>query len=297
LAQKTRGRVKVALSGDGGDELFGGYDRYRAMWLGESFRRMPRALRAIAVNKLWQRIPGTHPKSRAARAKRLLGSLDVPPAQRYAAYMRLFDEPVIHSLLRGGERDGAGDVASAQWLTGIFQALSGGRDPVRTAMAVDRITYLPEDLLTKVDRSSMLHALEVRSPFMDAELVRFAAGLGTSDLFGKPTGAAAFMNSALRSRSRGKRILREAFAAELPGFVFQRRKMGFAVPVGEWLRGELRPLLRESLAAADSFATQHLMTGTIDKMIADHESRRADHSQRLYALLMLELWWRSTKVP
>src|SRR4029079_3931432 len=108
-----------------------------------------------------------------------------------------------------------------------------GRHVVEAAVAVDRETYLPGDLLTKVDRCSMLHALEVRSPFMDHELVQFAAGLTTDQLL----------------QSGPKRMLREAFAKDLPDFVFKRKKMGFAVPIGEWFRGELRPILRDNLFA------------------------------------------------
>jgi asparagine synthase (glutamine-hydrolysing) len=160
-------------------------------------------------------------------------------------------------------------------------------------MALDRITYLPEDLLTKVDRSSMLHALEVRNPFMDHELVHFAAGLGTEHLFGQPSSAAGFMKS--RMTARGKRLLREAFAADLPEFVFKRPKSGFAVPIGEWFRGELRELLHDAVMSRSGFAYQHFMTGVIEKMMNEHEGGRADHSQRLYALLMLELWWQSTR--
>ena len=99
-------------------------------------------------------------------------------------------------------------------------------DPVRAAAATDRAMYLPDDLLTKVDRASMLHALEVRSPFMDPDVVTFAAGLTTDQLL----------------KGGPKRMLREAFADDLPAWVFKRKKMGFAVPIGEWFRGELRAI-------------------------------------------------------
>jgi len=89
-----------------------------------------------------------------------------------------------------------------------------------------------------------------------------------------------------------KVILRDAFAADLPPSVFKRRKMGFAVPIGQWFRGELKSLLHDSLTAGDSFAATHLDRPTIAKILTDHDTEQADHSQRLYALLMLELWWR-----
>ena len=139
------------------------------------------------------------------------------------------------------------------------------------------MTYLPDDLLTKVDRCSMLHALEVRSPFMDPDVVRFAAGLRTSHLLaGGP-----------------KRMLRDAFAADLPAWVFRRKKMGFAVPIGEWLRADLRPMLNDLLFAADAFAAGRFARPVLEEMVRNHQSGREDHSQRLYALLMLELWWKA----
>ncbi len=151
-------------------------------------------------------------------------------------------------------------------------------DVVLASLATDRGTYLPFDLLAKVDRCSMAHALEVRSPFMDHELVQFAAGLTTDQLL----------------KGGPKRMLREAFAADLPDFVFKRKKMGFAVPIGDWLRNELRPMLHDHLFAANSFARAALpdliADSVVRRLIDEHESHRVDHSQRLYALLMLELW-------
>jgi asparagine synthase (glutamine-hydrolysing) len=125
----------------------------------------------------------------------------------------------------------------------------------------------------------MLHALEVRSPFMDHELVRFAAGLTTDQLL----------------KGGPKRMLREAFAQDLPAWVFKRKKMGFAVPIGEWFRRELRPMLHDHLFAADSFANSHFNMSVVRRLVDEHEQERTDHSQRLYALLMLELWWRISK--
>ncbi len=161
----------------------------------------------------------------------------------------------------------------------LYKLLLKTRDVVPAALALDRITYLPYDLLTKLDRCSMLHALEVRSPFMDHQLVQFAAGLTTDQLL----------------KGGPKRMLREAFADDLPAWVFRRKKMGFAVPIGEWFRKELRPMLRDSLFAADSFASSHFNKAVVQRLVEEHEQMKVDHSQRLYALLMLELWWNTVK--
>jgi asparagine synthase (glutamine-hydrolysing) len=286
LARETRRHVKVALSGDGGDELFGGYDRYRAMRISERLRRVS------GVSRLAKVLPAGHPKSRLSRAKRLLAGMDQPAERRYLQYLAVFDDPTIEDLT-GEPLYGDAEVRAVMQKAGLSPPSVDGRNvlppeavyfltfqmrrgPVEAALALDRVGYLPDDLLTKVDRASMLHALEVRSPFMDHELVQFAAGLTTDQLL----------------KGGPKRMLREAFAQDLPAWVFKRKKMGFAVPIGEWFRAELRPMLRDHLFAADSFARGHFQMKTVERLVDEHETQRVDHSQRLYALLMLELWWK-----
>jgi asparagine synthase (glutamine-hydrolysing) len=265
LAAQIRPYVKVALSGDGGDELFGGYDRYRAMSLTLGSNRM---LRLAA--RLSRALPETHPKSQLSRAKRLLASAGLADADRYAQYVALFQSPLLYELYPTVYP------TSRHFVRETFERLAYSRDPVQTALATDRVTYLPEDLLNKVDRASMLHALEVRSPFMDHDLVRLTANLPPDLLF----------------KGGPKRLLREAFAPDLPDFVFKRRKMGFAVPIGDWLNTTLRPMLLDSLGASNSFAAAHFSTNVWRRMVEEHHSGKMNHSQRLYALLMLELWWK-----
>ncbi len=268
LSRQTRQSVKVALSGDGGDELFGGYDRYRAMAFTERWAGMLGGPVRSVVSKL----PGTHPKAFTTRLKRMLAGVDLPPPARYASYQRLFDARQLQKLISAAFLEQTN--LSAQWLVLEFDRWTAGRDVVQTALAVDRSTYLPHDLLTKLDRASMLHALEVRSPFMDPDLVRFAAGLNAKMLLdGGP-----------------KRLLRKAFSSDLPRRVFSRPKMGFAVPMGHWLRGPLRSLLHDALFAQQSFCSTHFARPAVERMIEQHEHKEVDHSQRLYALLMLELW-------
>lgn len=269
LARETRRHVKVALSGDGGDELFGGYDRYRAMVLGQRLRAAGSPLPWLAAAPLLRVMKEGHSKSRRERARRFAASLALSPARRYASYRRLFDASVLSRLFHP-------PVSQALLSCDRVVASFGPGGPLRAALASDQMLYLPDDLLTKVDRCSMQFALEVRSPFMDHHLVRFARGLSRSELLG----------------GGPKRMLREAFAADLPEWVFRRRKMGFAVPIGRWLRDELREMLREHLFAGNSFASTHFAPWLLERLVHEHESNRVDHSQRLYALLMLELWWR-----
>ena len=203
LSREVARRVKVALGGDGGDELFGGYDRYRALAVTQRLRLLGK------VKPLAGLLPGRHPKSVGTRLRRLFASADLPAAERYAAYLRIFSTEQAAELWPDGPRVPVYELA--------------GDDLIAAAAALDRATYLPGDLLTKVDRCSMLHGLEVRSPFMDRDLVQFATTLRGRDLV---------------RGGRGKALLRAAFAGDLPPEVFRRRKMGFAAPVGDWLRRE-----------------------------------------------------------
>ena len=270
LSRETRKHVTVALSGDGGDELFGGYDRYVAM---QKATRVPRAIGALIAPLARPFLRG-HPKSTLTRAARFASTLALSPAARYDQLMRVFDDATIDALI------GATDQRLRRNVRDVFEhEFERTGNVVRAALATDRVTYLPDDLLTKTDRCSMLHGLEVRSPFMDHELVGLAAQLTEDQLLGGGKGGGK------------KRMLREAFASELPASVFARKKMGFAVPIGEWFRGPLRSFLRDHLFAADSFARGHFAMPVVERLVDEHETQRRDHSQRLYALLMLELWW------
>jgi asparagine synthase (glutamine-hydrolysing) len=274
LSRETRKCVKVALSGDGGDELFGGYDRYRALQLSSRIRRITTPVPWWVLSPLAKLLPSSHPKSRTARIKRFVESLGQPAEQRYAGYLRLMSNQLIASLMAGGPFGGSASPSHGTGVNGnLFKFWS--KEPVLAAMAWDRRFYLPDDLLTKVDRCSMMHGLEVRSPFMDHELVQFAAGLTTDQLL----------------KGGPKRMLREAFKDDLPAWVFKRKKMGFAVPIGDWFRGPLRAMLRDTLFSSHAFGRSHFDMKVVERLVEEHETFRVDHSQRLYALLMLELWW------
>lgn len=276
LAQQTRRHVTVVLGGDGGDELFGGYDRYRALRAVERLRAVPPAVLS-GVARLSRLLGEPHRKSMRSKLRRLGESLDDSAAERYGSYMRLFTQRQIAALFPPGTlaQEDPGRIAG-RW----FNAYLVNRDVVAAAAALDRVTYLPGDLLVKLDRCSMLYALEVRSPFMDADLLRFSSTLGAHGLL---------------DRAGGKRLLRDAFSRSLPQSVFRRPKMGFAVPIGSWFRTSLREMLIDSLERQDGFCRTHFSFSPIAAMLDAHLSGRADHSHRLYALLMLELWWRDLR--
>jgi asparagine synthase (glutamine-hydrolysing) len=266
LSEQTRQHVKVVLSGDGGDELFGGYERYRAIKYSVP-RPIRPVLRAIATS-----LPGANPKSFGARFKRFAAAMDMPPHRRYAEYTSMFDLPDLIGLQRQ-------NIYFRDLIAETYQRLMKPRDLVQTALATDRLTYLPDDLLTKVDRASMLHGLEVRSPFMDHELVHAAAGMLSWQL----------------TRGGPKRMLRKAFARDLPPSVFKRPKMGFAVPLGQWLRTSLRPMMNDLLTSSDSFVANNFDVASVARLMEEHQLGGIDHSQKLYGLVMLEVWWRQQK--
>jgi asparagine synthase (glutamine-hydrolysing) len=277
LCREVRGVVKVALGGDGADELFGGYDRYRAMHIASGLDRTPDLVRRAAAAEIWQKLPGTHPKSLMSKIKRFLRTADSTPVHRYMKIMSIFSSKQISGLFS----DNSDRRTSSDWqfAVSVVSQMAEARGAAPLALAVDRVTYLPGDLLTKVDRCSMLHGLEVRSPFMDHELVQFAAGLTTDQLL----------------KGGPKRMLREAFKDDLPAWVFKRKKMGFAVPIGDWFRGPLRGMLRDTLFSSHAFGRSHFDMKVVERLVEEHESKRVDHSQRLYALLMLELWWNTAR--
>lgn len=277
VSQLTRQHVTVALSGDGGDELFAGYTRYQAVRLGSWFDRLPQALRKLAAAEFWQSLPANAgQRTLRRRFKRLVAALGQSPARRYLDWVGIFGEAARAELYSDTLLAALPDRDPAEFLLRAFDR-ARRRDEVTAASLADLVTYLPCDLLTKVDIASMANSLECRQPFLDYRLVELAAAM--------PIG--------LKLRGfRGKRILREAFGDLLPPAVFRRRKMGFGVPLEHWFRDELRDFTRDILLGPACLQRGYFRPETVRKLVDDHQSGRFDHSYRLWALLVLELWHR-----
>ncbi len=281
VAQMTRRHVTVALNGDGGDESFAGYERYLANYLAERMRLVPGV--ATAARALGRVIPDSiDPKSRARRARRFLAVASRPMAERYPRWLKMFQDeakPRLYSPEFGGQLNGH----ACESLKSLFNgsngpgALASIPHPVDAAMAIDVASYLPYDLLVKVDITSMANSLEARSPFLDHEVMEFAARLPAEIKF--------------RGR-RLKSLLKRAFADLLPPENVNRRKMGFGVPVGQWFRGPLRELLRDALLSRQSLERGYFRETEVRRLADEHLERRADNSFQLWNLLMLELWHR-----
>jgi asparagine synthase (glutamine-hydrolysing) len=271
LCKTARPHCKAALSGDGGDELFGGYDRYRAM-------------RLLSQNRGWlAALPGSvfrggHPKSRRARFGRLIAAAKSgrTPDFQYQSMIHLFDEPQIGRLVPG-----LLDYSLSDTLGVALPNWPPWDDLAHAAMRWDFEHYLPYELLRKVDRASMAVALEVRCPMLDTQVCDLAGHLPTA---------------VLMPRGRPKGLLREVAARYLPTRIVNRPKMGFAVPMGDWLRGHLRDPLHERLHDG-GLESLGLDPGELTRYFDEHQAGRADHTHRLFGLLQLSLWmtWRNTQ--
>ena len=273
VCEHARRFVTVALAGDGGDEIFGGYERYRAHALAERLGRLPHAATTAAARAL-RLLPSarTEPRSTAFRAARFLDTADLDTAERYGQLMEVFPGALRSELWTSEARAHA----PALWHAGAL--LGPPRGPgIGGLQLIDVETYLPDDLMFKSDIASMAHSLELRAPFLDHHLAELALG----------------MPDHLRQHgSQGKIALRRAFAPDLPAEILERGKAGFGVPVSQWFRGALRTTATDVLLDPSATSRGQFDRGAVEQLLADHTSGRADHGERIWSLLMLELWQR-----
>ncbi|MEE9147182.1 MAG: asparagine synthase C-terminal domain-containing protein, partial [Candidatus Tectomicrobia bacterium] len=275
LSQMTRTSVTVALNGDGGDESFAGYERYLGNRLAAWIQCVPggawpaRALSRILPDAL-------DPKNHLRRVKRFLSVATRPVAERYGHWVGYFGEEAKRKLYCKDFRALLEEKKAGDWMALLFANVPN-LDPVEAAMAVDVQSYLPYDLLVKMDITSMANSLEARSPFLDHDVMEFAARL--------PVGMK------LRGQ-QSKFLLKRAFADLLPIENVRRRKMGFGVPVGTWLCGPLRHVLEDALLSEQTLRRGYFQPAFVRHLVTAHVERQADHSFALWNLLMLELWHR-----
>jgi asparagine synthase (glutamine-hydrolysing) len=278
LSQMTREHVTVSLSGDGGDELFAGYDRYKAVRLGHWFDRLPRPIRAIMTARIWQKLPAsTEQKSFLRRVKRFLSALGDSPQRRYMRWISIFDSHVRNELLSDDMKSRLGDHDAASFIESCY-TMCPSRDFVTQTTCADVLSYLPCDIMTKVDIASMAYGLEARSPFLDHHVVELAAR----------------MPLALKlDGNQGKQILIDTFADLLPKSIQSRPKMGFGVPIDHWFRNELKPLLYDVLLAPQTLDRGFFNPAAVRDLVEGHISCQWDHSYRLWNLLVFEIWQRT----
>jgi asparagine synthase (glutamine-hydrolysing) len=289
VAQETRREVTVALTGDAGDELFAGYDRYRALALADWLDRLPAPARSFLGGPLARSWPASsRAKTRLRKVRRWLEAIGETGERRYLRWISTFDENGRIGLYSDATLDALAAIDGDEsdpisMLSRAFDA-APKRDPVTRAMVADLLTYLPCDLLVKVDMASMAHSLECRGPFLDHRVVELAMAM--------PIGRK------LRLRQgRSKVVLKQAFADLLPPTIRNRPKMGFGVPLDRWFRGELKNELRDVLLDPIALARGLFRPEAVRTLVNDHIEGRRDQSPRLWALLMLELWFRNHLDP
>ena len=276
LARMTRRHVTVCLSGDGGDELFLGYPRYRAFRLADRVDRFPPARDLLGLS-CWQRLPvPARQKSRLRQFARFCQAIRMEPLRRYADWIAIFNETHRGLLYRDAFLEQLGEDDPFRFLQDAWDR-ANRRDHLTRVSIADLLTYLPCDLMTKVDTATMAHSLECRQPFLDYRLVEFAMRLPA--------------HWKLRGR-RSKWILRRLFERQLPKSVFQRAKMGFGVPLDHWFRGELAPLARDLLLAPDARTAAWFRRERVEQLLDEHLVGRFNHAYRLWSLVVLEKWLR-----
>jgi asparagine synthase (glutamine-hydrolysing) len=271
VAQLAARSLKVVLTGDGGDEAFGGYRRYLPRPVTRQRDRIPGAVRQV-VATVGQALPATVMTTRKLR-RRLEVWRDVATMtlhDRYLAAMTIVSAADRGRLLGhdAGESNGWLDRTLAEGPPGELDRM----------LSADTLTYLPEDLLVKVDRATMAHSLEARAPLLDHELVEFAAKLPE--------------DRKIRA-GESKWLLRQVARTLMPGDMVDRPKMGFAVPAAAWFRGALGDRFRELVLAPDACSRQYLDVGVAAEILAIHQSGRRRRDHELWALLMFELWART----
>lgn len=273
LSRMTRQSVTVALSGDGSDELFGGYQRYQAATLADRLDQLP-AVRKVLGSRLWQKLPSDmSQRNHLRRWKRFCEAMSLSPLERYAQWIGIFRDSARAALYTESFVGELEEQDPLQFLYAAQQPFAK-RSAVTRFSLMDLQTYLPCDLNTKVDIASMAHSLEVRQPFLDYRLVELASGLP---------------GRWKRRWGKGKWILKQAFPSELPAEIWARRKQGFGVPLDHWFRGPLRPLAEEKLLG--SAAQRGLFQPEeVRRLLEEHVAGKFDHAYRLWSLLILESW-------
>jgi asparagine synthase (glutamine-hydrolysing) len=279
LAREVSRHVKVALVGDGGDETFGGYDRYRAHLLAERFGWLPglmsrtpfyALLDAISTESSRRNLPG--------RLRRLLESWELPARERNALWMA---NPGSRRLMRLYQPDFAARVAGLDPTRGLGRIPNdwGSPDLIGTLLRADQERYLPDNLLFKADISSMAFGLELRSPFLDHRVVEFAATVP----------------SRLKVRGRaGKWFLRQVYRGRIPDRVLRARKAGFGMPIDHWFRGDLGEAARDLLLGSSARSRPYLKRDAVAAVLKIHRSGQRNYDEMIWTLLILEIWLRQT---
>src|SRR2546429_8858741 len=277
VSRETRKYVTVALNGDGGDECFAGYERYAAMNLAQRYAKLvPAVIRNGVIRNVARALPEFRSRANPLRkAQRFIDAASLSPVQRYLRWVSAFDEQAKSNLYSNDFRNQTAAFSTIGFIEPWF-AKANGAGIVDASLLADTMTYLPNDLLVKMDIASMTVSLEARSPFLDHKLMEFAASLPESlKLRGMTT----------------KYLLKRVLKKVVPEENLTRSKMGFGVPIGHWFRGTMQPFLRETLLSEKALSRGLFDRHRVRELIEQHTADKMNHEHRLWSLLMLELWF------
>jgi asparagine synthase (glutamine-hydrolysing) len=269
LCRLAARHVKVVLGGDGGDDVWAGYPTYRAYRYARAFARLPRRLRRDAFGALVARLPlDDGYQSLEWKLRRFTERWDDDPVRRHLRWMSCLDLEDLQEAIP------TGDAAHPATLLASAHVPETG-DALARILSLDFITYLPGSILTKVDRASMAHGLEVRPPLLDGALVDWAFALPT--------------RYKLR-RGCTKYLLKQAATGTLPSAIIHRPKKGFGIPLARWMRGPLADRMREIMESSSVWELGFVDRPTFERYHREHASRRVDRSKPLWALYVLDRW-------
>ena len=268
----------MALNGDGGDESFGGYVRYIGYTVDRYYRKIPLAIRRKFISRLFERLSAWKPElPRLLRYARFVNELSFESAEHlYARAMTIFANDLKAQVLSDEVKAHIGDKDSLDYMLTYFQSEHPEHFTDKMLYS-DVMTYLPGDLLVKMDRMTMAHGLEGRSPFLDHRVMEFVATLPTA------------------YKIRGtqlKFLLKSIGKGLLPREILTRPKQGFRVPLGRWFRNELRDMVHDILSASLLAQENVLNASTLSNILQEHQAGQRDHHHRIWLLLNLELWYR-----
>jgi asparagine synthase (glutamine-hydrolysing) len=275
VSKLSREHVKVVLSGDGGDELFCGYPR---LWAGELAEFIPQIFRKLILSAWGKNIPESGSAAIYHRIRRFLSIASLPLPQRMAAWSGE-DCSAVHQLVHPDLKSILDFSKPADWTEEYFESLSS-KSVLSRILQHNFETYLPSDLMVKVDRSSMATGLEVRSPFLDTQLVEYASKIPAKWL---------------HRRLNTKWILKEAFSDVLPKRIVKRKKMGFGMPLAQWFRLELKSYVMDNLAHPSREIYQYLNHKVVSEYIERHMCGVADNSARIWLWLTIQIWLKKLK--
>ena len=275
VSEMARKHVTVALSGDGGDELLGGYETYIAERMARRYSRLPRWLRQGLIEPVVGLLPPTEKKKGFInKSRRFIEGCRLPADLQHVRWMIFLQEAEKQLLYSQGLQEALAGRDPYDFIRSAFSA-SGSPVPLDQQEYVDIVTYLVDDIMVKVDRMSMAVSLECRAPFLDYRVVEFCASLPAHlRLNGK----------------RSKYLLKTALTGILPAEILNRRKEGFSIPIKSWMKEELRPMMLDFLSPQALQRTGCFEPGHVERLVREHLEGRENHSHRLWALLMFQMW-------